>query len=167
MLHQMSHYGCVDAMLEDTLVLSTDVIDISVGVTAIQNLAQIIWPKKVSTDCAPTPLTSLEAASALKNALKLYKHDYTALLYYLQRSGWQYQAFSDFPYPKNALILPLWAETPLQLYCGECTFSCQCLHQGNSMIRFYNLLTQAHATGFIEMIWQIPLEGSMQSFIVV
>ena len=167
MLHQMSRHGHVDAMLEDALALSTDVTGIPVGVTAIRNLAQILWPKKVDADCVLTPLTLLEAASALKNTPELHEFDYTALLHYLQRSGRQYRAFSDFPHPKNALILPPQAKTPLQLHRGECTFSCRRSHQGNSAIRFYNPSTQAHATGFIEIIWRIPLEGSMQSFMVV
>ena len=105
--------------------------------------------------------------SALKHVLKHPELNYTALIYYLQRSQHQYWAFNDFPHPRNALILSPQAKTPLQLHHGEYTFSCWTLHQANSTIRFYNLSTQTHATGFIERIWQVPLEGSMQSFVVV
>ena len=34
-------------------------------------------------------------------------------------------------------------------------------------ISFYNPSTETHVTGFIEKNWQIPLQGSMQPFVVV
>jgi hypothetical protein len=40
-------------------------------------------------------------------------------------------------------------------------------HEGNIAITFYNPSTQARTTGFIEKNWRLPLEGSMQSFVVV
>jgi len=103
MLCQMSRCGRVDAMLKDALVPSADATGIPVGATAIRNLAQILRPKKVDADCAPTPLTLLEAASALKNAPELHEFDYTALLHYLQRSGRQYRTF---PIPKKHSSFP-------------------------------------------------------------
>jgi hypothetical protein len=167
MLRQMSRRGRVDAMLKDALEPSTDGAAIPMEVTAIQNLAQILQPKDASIDCAPIPLAPTEIATALKNAPNLDEFDYAALLHYLRGSGRQYRDFNDFPHPKNALVLPPRAETPLQLQRGECTFSCRHSHEGNSAITFYNPSTQARATGFIEKIWRLPLEGSMQSFVVV
>jgi hypothetical protein len=172
MLRQMSCRGRVDAMLEDALGQPADTPVISTGATAVgviatRNLAQILRPQKASAQGAPIPLTFSNAAAALKNAPELHRVDYNALLHYLQRSGRPYRAFDDFPHPKNALILPPRAETPLQLLRGECTFSCRRSHQGNSAISFYNPSTETHATGFIETIWWVPLEGSLQPFVVV
>jgi hypothetical protein len=74
MLRQMSHHGCVDAMLEDALGQPADTTGKSAGVTAVgetatRNLAQILWPQKVSAQGTPIPLTHSDAAAALKSAL--------------------------------------------------------------------------------------------------
>ncbi|KAF8218566.1 hypothetical protein L208DRAFT_1350166, partial [Tricholoma matsutake] len=47
------------------------------------------------------------------------------------------------------------------------TFSCGKSHNGNSAIKFYNPLTQAHDIGFIQNIWRLPLEGIMHTCIRV
>ncbi|KAF8229579.1 hypothetical protein L208DRAFT_1156953, partial [Tricholoma matsutake] len=67
----------------------------------------------------------------------------------------------------NAIILPPQAQHLLQVHHDECTFSCEKSHKGNTAIKFYNPLTQAHDTGFIQNIWRLPLEGIMHTFIRV
>ncbi|KAF8232055.1 hypothetical protein L208DRAFT_1466182 [Tricholoma matsutake] len=67
----------------------------------------------------------------------------------------------------NAISLPPQAQHLLQVHRDECTFSCEKSHKGNSAIKFYNPLTQAHDTGFIQNIWRLPLEGIMHTFIRV
>jgi len=53
------------------------------------------------------------------------------------------------------------------MQCGDRTFSCQKSHEGNSAIKFYNPYSQKYDTGFIKLIWRIPLEGAMEIFLVV
>ncbi|KAF8234136.1 hypothetical protein L208DRAFT_1551034, partial [Tricholoma matsutake] len=67
----------------------------------------------------------------------------------------------------NVIILPPQAQHLLQVHHDECTFSCEKSHEGNSAIKFYNPLTQAHDTGFIQNIWRLLLEGIMHTFIRV
>ncbi|KAF8223396.1 hypothetical protein L208DRAFT_1316953, partial [Tricholoma matsutake] len=64
-------------------------------------------------------------------------------------------------------ILPPQAQHLLQVHHDECTFSCEKSHKGNSAIKFYNPLMQAHDIGFIQNIWRLLLEGIMHTFIRV
>jgi hypothetical protein len=129
MLHHMSRRGRVDAMLKDGL---------TSGDSSSGGLAQILQPKEASVDYAPSPVSPGEVAAILKNAPDLPLQHYNALLFYLQSTGRQYRHFHQVPHPQNALILPPRAERPLQMRRGDCTFSCQRSHEGNSALTFYN-----------------------------
>ena len=152
MLRQMSRRAHVDAFLCDGL-----------GDAASNNLAKILQPVDILANHIPTPLNPVETAAVLKKAPKLAPTDYNALLNYLQSTGRQYQNFNAIPHPPNALILPPHAELPLQVHHHGHTFSCQQSHEGNSAIQFYNPQTQAHDTGFIQVIWRVPLEAYMHT----
>jgi len=155
MLHHMSRRGCVDAMLKDGL---------TSGDSSSGGLAQILQPKEASVDYAPSPVSPGEVAAILKNAPDLPLQHYNALLFYLQSTGRQYR---QVPHPQNALILPPRAERPLQMRRGDCTFSCQRSHEGNSALTFYKPQSQESETGFIELFRRILLEGAMETFLVV
>jgi len=155
MLHHMSRRGRVDAMLKDGL---------TSGDSSSGGLAQILQPKEASVDYAPSPVSPGEVAAILKNAPDLPLQHYNALLFYLQSTGRQYR---QVPHPQNALILPPRAERPLQMRRSDCTFSCQRSHEGNSALTFYKPHSQESKTGFIELFRRIPLEGAMETFLVV
>jgi hypothetical protein len=158
MLRQLSRRGRVDAMLKDGL---------TSGDALSNGLAQILQEKEESADYAHRPVSPAQIAEILKKAPVLPSEQYAALLQYLQLTGRQYRDFRELPHPPNALILPPRAELPLQMHRGDCTFSCQKSHEGNSAIKFYNPYSREYDTGFIELIWRIPLEGAMETFLVV
>jgi hypothetical protein len=114
-----------------------------------------------------TSLTPIEAAEVLAQAPKLDDREYGSLLQYLQHTGRLFRHWNDLPHPVNSNVLPTHARRPLQIHQGEHTFSCQRSHRGNSAIYFYNPLTHSHATGFIEIIWQLPLEATLKTFIII
>lgn len=155
MLRQMSRRARLDAFLHDRL---------DDGLT---ELSDILHPLEVPADHPSTPLKPTEVAGILAKAPQLEDVEYNALLQYLQLTGRPYQAFYNLPHPRDANILPPHAQQLLQIHRGECTFSCEKSHKGNSAIFFYNPLTQTHDTGFIQTIWSLPLEGLMQTFLVV
>ena len=156
MLRQLSRRGRIDAMLKDGLDTSSD------------GLAEILQEnEKPPADYAHSPVSPVENVAILKNTPILPPEHYTALLRYLQFTGRQYRDYLQLPHPPNMLILPPRAELPWQMNCGNHTFSCQKAHEGNSAIQFYNPYSQEYETGFIEMIWRIPLEGAMETFLVV
>jgi hypothetical protein len=158
MLRQLSRQGRVDAMIKDGL---PDDDALSTGLT------EILQEKKKPADYAPSPVSPAEVAAILKNALILPLEQYTALLQYLQFTGRQYRNYRQLPHPPNSLILPPRAELPLQMHRGDRTFSCQKSHEGNSAIQFYNPYSREYDTGFIEIIWRIPLEDALETFLVV
>jgi hypothetical protein len=153
MLRQMSRRACVDALLH-----SGD---------DLKELCDILEPVDMSTDGPLLPLKPTEVADVLAKAPGLLEVDYNDLLHYLHQTGRPYRPYSDLPHPPNAIILPPQAQQPLQVHRDECIFSCEKSHKGNSAIQFYNPLTQAHDTGFIQNIWRLPLEGMMHTFIRV
>ena len=155
MLRQMSRRAHVDALLH-----SGD---------GLQELCDILEPAMadVSIDGPLVPLKPTAMADILAKAPHLQEADYSDLLHYLHQTGRPYRAYSDLPHPPDSIILPPYAQLPLQVHRDECTFSCKRSHKGNSAIQFYNPLTQAHDTGFIQNIWRIPLEGIMRTFIRV
>ena len=158
MLRQLSRRGCVDAMIKDGLP----------GDDALSNgLAEILQEKEKPADYAHSPVSPAQVAAILKNAPILPPEQYIALLQYLQVTGRQYRDYRQLPHPPNTLILPPRAEPPLQMHRGDRTFSCQKSHEGNSAIQFYNPYSREYDTGFIEIIWRIPLEGAMETFLVV
>ena len=158
MLRQLSCRGCVDAMLKDGLTGGDD---------SFNGLAQILQEKEEPPDYAHRPVSPAQIAEILKKAPMLPGEQYAALLQYLQYTGRQYRDYRLLPHPPNALILPPRAELPLQMHRGDCTFSCKKSHEGNSAIKFYNPYSREYDTGFIELIWRIPLEGAMETFLVI
>lgn len=109
-----------------------------------------------------------DQALFLSKGTLLEKDHYRALLQYFHLNGRaHYRAFDQFPHPQNSVVVPPQAQFPLQIHRDECTFSCQKSHYGNSAIQFYNPATQLHDTGFIQIIWHLPLENIMHHFIVV
>jgi len=155
MLRQMSRRAYLDAVLTDTVDQDS------------AQLAQILNMAYNIVEPTPRPLQPSEVADILQKAPDLTAIEYSALLQYLQSTGRPYRAFDDFPHPPGALILPPQAKRPHQFHHNNQTFSCQHSHVGNSAIQFYNPLSQSHDTGFIQTIYQLPLEASMQTIIGV
>ena len=155
MLRQMSRRAYLDAVLTDTIDQDS------------AQLAHILNTAYDITESMPGQLQPSEVADILQKAPDLTTIEYKALLQYLQSTGRPYRAFDDLPHPSGALILPPQAKRPNQFHHNNHTFSCQHSHIGNSAIQFYDPLSQSHDTGFIQTIYQLPLEASMQTFIVV
>lgn len=151
MLRQMSRRAHINATLESDA----------------KELADILEPVDHSVNETPALLNPTEVANILAKGSNLQDIEYNALLQYLQNTGHPYRSCVDLPHPPNALVLPPQAQYPMQVNRGECTFSCERSHKGNSAIQYYNPITQTHGTGFIQNIWMLPLDGSKCIFIVV
>lgn len=153
MLRQMSRRAHIDNLLHTG--------------DGLKELADILEPTEISVDGPPISLKPEEMANILAKAPELPVEEYHNLLHYLHERGRPYREYSDYPHPPNSLILPPRAQRILQIHRKECTFSCKTSHEGNSAIQFYNPWTQTRNTGFIQNIWQIPLDNIMQTFIGV
>ena len=137
------------------------------GNASSNGLAWILQGKEESVDYAHMPVGPAQIVVILQKVPMLPPEHYTALLKHLQFTGRQYRNYCLLPHPPNMLILPPRAKHPLQMHHGDQTFSCQKSHEGNSAVQFYNPYSQEYDTGFIKIIWRIPLEGAMETFLVV
>jgi hypothetical protein len=156
MLRQHSRRARLEALLHDGTKPGTKEL------ASILNSSADMPPQSKLTALSPT-----EAADILAGAPKLDEAEYGELLQYLQHTGHIFRHWNDLPHPPNSTVLPPHATRPLQIHRGEYTFSCQRSHQGNSAVYFYNPLTHTHATGFIELIWQIPLQATLRTFLII
>lgn len=153
MIQQMTRRSYMDVMLQES-----------------NELAAILEPANgvdLGTSKAATRLTPKEEATFLATTPQLRQDEYVALLNYLQQTGHPYYANNYLPHPPNTCILLPYALHPAQVSLGEYTYSCFSSHEGNSAIQFYNHQTHTSDTGFIHQIWQLPLEGIIETFIIV
>lgn len=112
-------------------------------------------------------MTEKEAALAISHAPKLSEDEYWALLAYLRHTGQSYQPIDIIPRPPHTEVLLNHALRPTHFAIKDRTFSTQVAHQGNSAIQYENRQTSTLDTGNIQTILQMPLDGSMHTFIIV
>ncbi|KAJ6632494.1 hypothetical protein B0H10DRAFT_1771289, partial [Mycena sp. CBHHK59/15] len=108
-----------------------------------------------------------EVAKILAAAKDLSQERYTMLLEYLNSIGQPWRSWDQIPHPTGSLVLYPRAMQPQQFKADGWTFSCHKSHKGNSGIQFKNPIGLTPLTGFIEEIWQMPLQNHMQTFILV
>ncbi|KAJ7122646.1 hypothetical protein C8R43DRAFT_1148250, partial [Mycena crocata] len=158
MLRQTARRGRLEAQLKDKL-SSNDLVG---------ELAHILEPGH-STDPLQ-PLTGLETARILGKGKEVPLPIYTMILEYLHSTGQlQWRSYSQMPHLDNELVLPPRGIMPSEFKLDDGhTFSCKISHEGNSGIEFKSPENPAtHLTGYIDEIWQIPLQGRIQTFLVV
>ncbi|KAJ3900013.1 hypothetical protein F5879DRAFT_1018066 [Lentinula edodes] len=112
-------------------------------------------------------LSEVECANFLFEAPDLGPQEYVILQQYLHQIGRPFRTYTDIPHPEYSLVLPPAAKRVLNISANKYTYSCFSSHPGNSSIQFYDRFTQTLHTGFIHTILQLPLEGILQSFLLV
>ncbi|KAJ6602581.1 hypothetical protein DFH09DRAFT_900038 [Mycena vulgaris] len=163
MLRQMSRRGRLEAYFKDSKLQEVQSID------PIHELAQILQPDDLSDSGAPLrPLDGSEVANILGRGKDLPQSDYNIILKYLQSIGQPWCSNKDMPHPVGALILPPQALALYQHTVDQRVFSCKKANEGNSAIQFKNPFNNLiHTMGYITRIWQLILQGHMQTFFVV
>ncbi|KAJ7165250.1 hypothetical protein C8R46DRAFT_1035855 [Mycena filopes] len=127
-------------------------------------MVQILRPNLAAQPKALKPLTEAEVAKILAKAAALSDDDY---LMYQMSKGQMWHNCYQVPHPPHSRILPPCARKPFDFKLGGHTFSCHKSHKGGSGIQFKEPGTHTLLTGFIDKIWEIPLEHHMQTFILV
>jgi hypothetical protein len=160
-LRQMARRGRLDAFLHDN----------RTGNTAKSQLANILEPIDDSYSSGSTRIMNdIEIAHAHASGTRLDLEHYDLLLQYINTTGKEYHsAYEGVPQVLGTFILPPLAHRPHQFTLDNRTYSIQESHVGNSHIQFYipEAVGGATDTGYIEVIWQLPLEGASQIFILV
>lgn len=157
MLRQMARRGRLEAQFSDEQSKNTPA----------GHLAQILQPSTAASRKWTQPLSELEVAQILAKAKDLESEDYQMLLQYQISKGQLWRSCYNMPHPPNSLILPPCAMKPQEFKLGDQVFSCYKSHRGNSGIQFKDPKDGSILTGFIDEIWEIPLESHMQTFIMV
>ncbi|KAJ3926077.1 MAG: hypothetical protein NXY57DRAFT_906240 [Lentinula lateritia] len=152
MLKQMCRFGRVEALWHDN-----DTND-----QYIKQLHTIIKPNSTKSP-HQIHLSEAECAKFLFEAPDLRPQEYQ----YLHQIGRPFRTYTDIPHPEYSLVLPPAAKRVLNITANKYTYSCFSSHLGNSSIQFYDRFTQTLHTGFIHTILQLPLEGILQSFLLV
>ncbi|KAJ6456300.1 hypothetical protein C8R47DRAFT_996313 [Mycena vitilis] len=158
----MARRGRLEAMLND-LHSQTNESDV------IGKLAQILQPTESDLKNPLIPLTGYEVAQILAKGKSIPPNEYAMLLAFLHTIGQpNWRSYIALPHMDDELVLPPTGMTPSEVKLDGMTFSCKISHEGNSGIQFKNPgnLTEI-LTGHIDRIWQIPLQGCMQTFFVV
>ncbi|KAJ3796506.1 hypothetical protein GGU11DRAFT_817043 [Lentinula aff. detonsa] len=132
----------------------------------VKQLYSIIEPRSMKLS-VKTDISDEECAELLSKAPNLSPQEYVILQQYLHQIGRPFRTYTDIPHPEYSLVLPPVAKRPLDITAGEHTYSCFSSHSGNSSIQFHDRFTQTLHTGFIHTILQLPLEGVLQSFLLV
>lgn len=158
-LRQAARRGRLEALLHEN----------SLRNNTSSELASILKPDNDSSK--PTHVMSnVEIAEAHAHAKRLDPEHYAMLLKYLNAIGHDYHsAYSVTPYAHGTLILPPSAQQARQFKFESHTYSLNNSHYGNSHIQFYipGASGDISDTGFIEAIWELPLEGIWRTFILV
>ncbi|KAJ6624590.1 hypothetical protein B0H10DRAFT_1698527, partial [Mycena sp. CBHHK59/15] len=114
-------------------------------------------------------LTGLEAAEILKNGTKISLAIYVMLLDYLHAIGQaQWQSYvQPIDLDDEQALSPAGIARKNFKFEGY-KFSRKRFHEGNSAIQFKSPTHPGTLlTGYIDEIWQIPLQGCIQTFLVV
>ncbi|KAJ6573743.1 hypothetical protein DFH09DRAFT_915643 [Mycena vulgaris] len=158
----MARRGRLEAYFKDSQ-LQRESID------SISQLAQILQPQDLSdSKLLPPPLSPAEVATVLGNGKDLPQSDYEMILQYLGLIGQQWRSNKDMPHPVGALILPPRAIERSKHTIDKRVYSTNKANDGGSGIQFKNPFNNlVRTTGFITKIWQLPLEGHMQTFFTV
>ncbi|KAJ6607789.1 hypothetical protein B0H10DRAFT_1817165 [Mycena sp. CBHHK59/15] len=130
----------------------------------------ILQPATAASTKAAEALSEVEAVKMLSVAKDLDMDDYQMLLHYQNSQGQSWRDCHQLPHPAGALVLP--PVTPSLIMCSPDSLMKygRCLSRstrGNSAIQFKDPLTDNVLTGFIDEIWEMPLENHIQTFIMV
>ncbi|KAJ7767011.1 hypothetical protein DFH07DRAFT_737041 [Mycena maculata] len=157
----MARHGRLEANLNDAKLRES--------VDPVQQLAAILQPDDDSDSRTPSkPLNASEVANILGRGTDLSTWDYDNILGYLQSNGQPWRANKAIPHPVGALILPPRGISKPRHTIDHRIFSCQKVNEGSSAIQFHNPSANLGlTTGYIRRIWQLPLQGHMQTFLVV
>ncbi|KAJ3764907.1 hypothetical protein FB446DRAFT_656003, partial [Lentinula raphanica] len=133
----------------------------------LQGLYNILQPPAISKSYTKLLLNDQACEAFLTKATPLSPQEYVVLLQYLNQIGRPYRAYTNMPHPEYSLVLPPAAKQLKEFNIREYTYSCKSSHQGNSNIQFQDRFNNCQRTGTIESIFQIPLEGVLQTFLIV
>jgi len=159
-LRQTARRGRLDARLHDN----------HTGNTATSRLASILEPDNGRYPVPPHIMSDLEIANAHATATRLDQRHYGSLLEYINSMGMEYcSAYENIPQVQGTLILPPLAHHLRQVNLDSRTYSIKESHVGNSHIQFYipGAVGGTIDTGYIEAIWELPLERARQIFLLV
>jgi hypothetical protein len=159
-LRQTARRGHLDARLHNN----------HTGNTATSQLASILEPDNGRYPVPPHIMSDLEIANAHATATRLDQRHYGSLLEYVNSMGMEYcSAYENIPQVRGTLILPPLAHHLRQVNLDSRTYSIKESHVGNSHIQFYipGAVGGTIDTGYIEAIWELPLERVRQFFFLV
>ncbi len=156
LIQNTSRRGRLDALLHDGVFHNE----------TLKDFANLLRP---TTTSGTQQMDQSQIGQALANGVRLNEAHYTQLLNYLNASGRQFiSAYSAGPFSLSSLVLPPVARNCYQYKIEDRTYSCHQRHVGNSQIRFYIPgQNQMEDTGVIEAIWELTLDGALQTFLLI
>ncbi|KAK7050363.1 hypothetical protein R3P38DRAFT_2503802, partial [Favolaschia claudopus] len=147
--------------------LETKLRDEQANGSQIGQLSSILQPDTAAETKAAMPLSESKVAEILTAAKDLNEDDYELLLDYQISKGQPWLDWRHLPHPIGLLILPPCALRPTEFKMKDHVFSRRNSTWGNSNLQFKDPETGLLCTGFIDEIWQMPMEGHLQTFIVI
>jgi hypothetical protein len=148
MLRQITRQGQLSSLMAD-----------------MPELDAILEPKSPIT--FPVAPVSRASEIALAHAPELSNDEYSLLRQYLSHTGRPYEPIDIIPRPPGTQVLPKHALCPTHITRDGRTYSTRTAHRGNSAIQYRNRFMPEAWTGNIQTIWQLPLDNSMHTFVVI
>jgi hypothetical protein len=130
----------------------------------------ILDPGNITKRSLIQPIGDSEQATYLYDkGTTIDRPKYNMILEYLNSTGHhgQYHSNQTSHLHENALVLPPLAKQCTEFHENGRTYSCYSSHEGNSLVQFYDRQISAYRTGVIKNIFEIPLQGYLQKFILV
>lgn len=131
-------------------------------------LAKVLQPETAAVRQAAQPLTESEVAKIVAGGTELTPEEYELLLDHQNSKGQLWRSWLELPHPNGSLILPPTVVKQKHFKLGDHTFSCFSTQHNSSGIQFKSPDNPSvRLTGFIQEIWQLPLQNHMQTFFLI
>ncbi|EJD39700.1 hypothetical protein AURDEDRAFT_70893 [Auricularia subglabra TFB-10046 SS5] len=155
--HRRLYFICRRGRLE---ALIRDAVDKS---STLQKFCAVLFPDALP----PAVLSSAETAIISSQNQELSPEHYQLILDHVNTPHGVWRHRDSFPHPPLAKVLPARAKSLRGITIHTRSYAVKGSHLANSSISFFVPSTRTKRTGFINTIWQLPMEAKLRTFMLV
>ncbi|EJD36461.1 hypothetical protein AURDEDRAFT_130065 [Auricularia subglabra TFB-10046 SS5] len=153
MLRQICRRGRLEALIRDAVDKSS----------MLQKFCAVLFPDALP----PAVLSSAETAIISSQNQELSPEHYQLILDHVNKPHGVWRHRDSFPHPPLAKVLPARAKALRSITTHTRSYAVKESHLANSSISFVVPATRTKRTGFINTIWQLPMDAKLRTFMLV